>query len=182
MIEEPNPFAELEAQQPPETQKWVVVLEKLIGIALLIMGGAMILALTFNSRLLHSDLHPESKSAQLKLFIVENWFVMVMAILFIYGGFLFLVKKKMGWFICLIGLIQMVFWSGFNFIKWRLSENQTFSEELDVPITLLILGLSAVVYFLCRKEMRQRYEVTKKDYMVVFFASVLLLTIRFISM
>ena len=173
---ENSPFSELE-ETTPKSKKWVVIIEKILGVSLTFFGVTVLYTLFSTLSLsFQRDYLPISKVNQVQELLLERGFALVMAVFFVIGGILLVSKKKIGWFFSSVAVTLMVLWVIYHvYDRIHLGYRSLF-DVLNLFSILLLLVFIAMAYVLFGKEMRIRYCITRKDYLVVL-SSVLVFTV-----
>ncbi|WP_461303005.1 hypothetical protein [Aureisphaera sp.] len=140
------------------------MIEKIIAVVFVFIAFAMsIVVISSIDMILENDFYGSSAFDKAKQFVLNFGFTTVQILLFAFSGILLLLNKKWGWVLATLAAGLFTFWAVINLI-YVYSQTWNFPSVLNAWLVVLLAAFGYIVFFLNRKAIKDRYEVTKNDY------------------
>ncbi len=177
---EENPFAELEVTQP-KTKLWYIVAEKIVGVIVFLFGVGIIFGIYYDSTdTLFNYREDFGVFYAIKLFLYKNGYLSLLLVGCLYSGFFLILKRKYGWIGCLAIIAHLAFFLGITLFDFDVSrlDQSTFDTFFTLGFLALLVGFLAV---LVSKQARNRYQLSRKDYLIPAGLFVVLNILRYLT-
>ncbi|MDC8004011.1 hypothetical protein POV27_08100 [Aureisphaera galaxeae] len=176
---EESPFSRV-IPETPKTPGWMVVVEKLIAAFFAFISIAMaVVTLMALQRTFALDYDNETTLDKLRDFVDTYGFTTIILLLFGIAGVLLFLKRKWGWIAACTAVYVFLFWSLYNMARVYLIDSRL-PSAYDGFMAVYFVIFGYIIYFLNRKTIRQRYSVTKTDYLHLLYYFLFFSALRFL--